>query len=55
VPSWDQLTEEYGGGIVARSNDHADVSIQHRTASWTGHLTVDDARRALVDAGWLDG
>jgi hypothetical protein len=20
-----------------------------------GHLTVDDARRALVDAGWLDG
>ena len=20
-----------------------------------GHLTVDDARRSLVDAGWLDG
>src|ERR1700694_5527255 len=41
VPSWDQLTEEYGGGIGAPwgrnfpPNDHADVRSKHRTASWT--------------------
>ena len=61
VPSWDQLTEEYGGGIVAQwvrnfpPNDHADVSIQAQDRIVHGHLTVDYARRALVDAGWLDG
>ena len=49
VPSWDQLTEEYGGGIVARwvrnfpPNDHADVWIQARDRIVDGHLTVDDA------------
>jgi hypothetical protein len=35
-------------------NDHADVSIQAQDRIVDGHL-VDDARRALVDAGWLDG
>ena len=38
--------------VVSKLLGHADLTI---TASVYGHLTVEDARKALEEAGWFTG
>jgi hypothetical protein len=49
VPTWDQLTEKWGGGIVARwsATSHPTITptcrSKHRTASWTATSSMTRA------------
>lgn len=44
------LRDGIGLEVVAKLLGHANVTV---TASTYGHLTVEDARKAMVDAGWF--
>ena len=41
--------------VVSKLLGHGDLTTTSNTSSVYGHLTVEDARQALEQAGWFTG